>query len=251
MRLRSLVARRAHINGLWAIMAAAGFAGALVVACSSNSQPALTDDTSDDASSSSGGGSGSSGASSSGTSSSGTSSSGTSSSGASGSSSGTHDGGAGSTSGGVGDAGFTYPLDAPADAPSIVLCGSNPACDLSMQTCCVGVDALGNPTGKCIAHGAKCPLLTAAFACGGAVDCPAGKVCCGAADSVAMTAGSSCTDTCPTQSNASKTQGSAQVCRGSAECQNHMECIAQVCMGKANFNLCGLTSQDPFQCVAK
>jgi hypothetical protein len=138
------------------------------------------------------------------------------------------------------------PVDGSVTTPTIVECGGS--CNLSTQTCCLGVDALGNPTGKCIQHGAKCPILTAAFTCGGAVDCPAGKVCCGQADSTAMTAGTSCTDTCPTQSNAAQTQGSAQVCRGSAECQNRMECIAQVCRNQSKFNLCGLTSQDPFQC---
>jgi hypothetical protein len=63
------------------------------------------------------------------------------------------------------------------------------------------------------------------------------------------TADTQCATTCPTQGNS--TQGQAQVCKGNAECQNKMECIPQTCLGNANLDLCGLTSQDPFDCVAQ
>ena len=52
--------------------------------------------------------------------------------------------------------------------------------------------------------------------------------------------------TCPTQGNSM--QGQVQVCKGKAECQNKMDCIPQQCLGGANLDLCGLTSQAPFMC---
>ncbi len=93
-------------------------------------------------------------------------------------------------------------------------------------------------------------MFYAAFNCGGSVDCPSGQVCCGEADQLSGSAQTVCADSCPTMSSSSK-QGQAQVCRGNAECQNHMDCLPQQCLGTANLNLCGLTSQAPFDCVAK
>jgi hypothetical protein len=46
-------------------------------------------------------------------------------------------------------------------------------------------------------------------------------------------------------------QGQAQLCKGNAECQNGMMCIPQTCLAGANLDLCGLTSQSPFNCKAR
>jgi hypothetical protein len=120
-------------------------------------------------------------------------------------------------------------------------------CNLLNQTCCVGVDAKGNPTGTCVKHGASCPVLTAAFNCAGKSDCPTGQICCGTATTTS--AQTSCATSCPTQGNSS--QGQAQLCKGNAECQNGMTCIPQTCLEGANLDLCGLTSQAPFNCKAR
>jgi hypothetical protein len=93
-------------------------------------------------------------------------------------------------------------------------------------------------------HGQQCPLLYAAFSCEGESDCPAGEVCCGQATTTS--ASTQCAKTCPTQGNSM--QGTVQLCKGSAECQNKMNCIPQQCLGTANLDLCGLTSQAPFMC---
>lgn len=106
------------------------------------------------------------------------------------------------------------------------------------------------PTGKCIAHGAQCPLLTAAFSCGGESDCPSGQVCCGMANQATESAKTVCAASCPTESSSSM-QGQAQVCKGNYECQNGMDCIPQQCLGTANLNLCGLTMAAPFSCVQR
>ncbi len=108
------------------------------------------------------------------------------------------------------------------------------------------MDAHNNVTGKCISHGAACPILTAAFSCYGESDCPSGKVCCGTATSAS--AGTACATSCPTTGNSM--QGQAQICKGNAECQNKLQCIPQTCLEGANLDLCGLTSQAPFMCTA-
>jgi hypothetical protein len=167
--------------------------------------------------------------------------------GGSGSGSGTS--GSGSGSGGDNEAGPVSTPDASASSPTVIACGSG-TCNLKTSTCCLGEDAQGNPSGSCVAHGTTCPALTAAFSCGGAVDCPSGQVCCGEANQLEATAQTVCASSCPTMSSSS-TQGQAQVCRGNAECGNKMNCIAQTCLGSANLSLCGLTSQKPFSCVAR
>ncbi|HEX4446153.1 MAG TPA: hypothetical protein VH044_05440 [Polyangiaceae bacterium] len=168
----------------------------------------------------------------------------------SGSGSGTASGsGSGSGSSSGSDAGHVSTPDASPNSPTVITCGSG-TCNLKTNTCCVGQDAKGNTTGSCIAHGTTCPMLTVSFNCGGAVDCPSSQVCCGEADEVAVSAQTVCTDSCPTMSSSS-TKGQAQVCRGSAECGNQMDCIAQTCLGTANLSLCGLTNQKPFSCVAR
>jgi hypothetical protein len=228
----------------WSLLLVLGVSGTAfgASACGNKSPSPVSDDIDDDASAgddATGSGGGTTSSSGSGGSSGSSGSSGGS-SGSSGSSSGTHP-----------DAG-TKPHDAglpaDADAPTISPCGPTPMCDLQTQTCCVGVDAQNQPTGKCVSHGTTCPLLTAAFNCGGASDCPKGQVCCGVATS--GSADTQCATTCPTESSSSM-QGQAQVCKGSAECQNKLQCIPQTCLGSANLDLCGLTSQKPFSCVAQ
>jgi hypothetical protein len=134
-----------------------------------------------------------------------------------------------------------------ASAPSIGPCGSNPACNLQIETCCVGLDAKGGTTGTCVMHGMSCPILTAAFNCAGVSDCPKGQVCCGTATSAS--AQTQCATSCPTQGNSA--QGQVQLCKGNAECENGMPCIPQTCLEGSNLDLCGLTSQPPFKCTAR
>jgi hypothetical protein len=188
-------------------------------ACSSSSNPPLTgDDGTDDA------GGSSSGANPGSSSSSSSSSSGTTTS----SSSGGKDGG-GSSSG-----------------ATVLDCGGS--CDLATHTCCKDAVGMNN---VCVAHGAACPSsgIYGSFACEGVPDCPSGQVCCGFADEGAAKAGTQCQASCPTMSTSS-TQGQAQVCKTDGECQNKMKCTSQTCVGNANLNLCGLTSQPPYSCKA-
>ena len=214
--------RLGSVASSWAFFICAALAGTVAASACSSKSPSTTfgDDAQDDDSGTSG------------------STSGT----ASGSGSGT-----GSGSGVEMDAGKVTPPDASADTPTVIACGSG-TCNLKTSTCCLGEDAKGNPTGTCMAHGGKCPFLTAAFNCGGAADCPSGQVCCGEADQTQGSAETVCASTCPTMSSSS-TQGQAQVCRGNAECQNKLSCIPQTCLGTANLDLCGLTSAAPFSCV--
>ncbi len=212
----------------------------LSAACSSKTSGSGSgDDEGEGGSGSSGsGGSGSSGSGSGGSGSSGSASSGSASTGTvttSGSST------TGSTSGGTtGDAGVT-----------IVTCGQD-QCNLSTNTCCVGLDTQTlQPTGRCIAHNAACMSEEAAFNCGGAVDCAKGQVCCGTADKTTLQAQTFCQSSCPTTSSSDGTTGQSQVCRDSAECLNKMECIPQTCVsGFAHLDLCGLQTQQPYGCMA-
>jgi hypothetical protein len=175
---------------------------------------------------------------------SGTSSSSGSSSGGSSSSSGS------SSSGGKPDAGSSSGTlaDASADAATVLDCGG--PCNLQTNTCCLAM----NQNGTCVPHGTACGtsggLPEAAFNCEGASDCPSGQVCCGVANETQLTAGTVCKATCPTMSS-SPSQGQVQVCKGNAECQNKMNCIAQTCVNGSNLNLCGLTSQAPYSCKAR
>jgi hypothetical protein len=166
------------------------------------------------------------------------SSSGTSSSSGASSGSSNHD--AGSSSGGT--------TDASANSPTVLDCGGS--CNLTTNTCCLASDM----TGHCVTHGTACGtsggLPEAEFDCLGASDCPSGQVCCGIADENQLEAKTVCMATCPTMSSSS-TQGQVQLCKGNAECQNKMDCIAQTCLANSNFNLCGLTSQAPYSCKAR
>jgi hypothetical protein len=239
---------RLRLSASWSLLFVAGLCFPGVGCASKNTGPVdLGDDSEGGSGSSTGGGGTGSTSGSTGSGGGETSSSGSGSTSGSGS-------GSGSSSGSHPDAGTVLVIDAggppplPADptAPSIGQCGSTANCDLRTQTCCVGVDAHNNVTGKCISHGAACPILTAAFSCYGESDCPSGKVCCGTATSAS--AGTACATSCPTQGNSM--QGQAQICKGDAECQNKMQCIPQTCLDGANLDLCGLTSQAPFMCTA-
>ena len=235
MRLRSMTS--------WRMPLAYGtLAGSLLLAaCSSKTTSSFGDDMSsgDDASSGSGSGQASGSGSGSG------SESGTSSgSGGSGSSSGASSGSHSGSTTGAKDGGGGSPRDAGADGPTVIDCGGD--CNLSTNTCCLSQTMQGT----CVARSQKCPQFNAAFSCGGAVDCPQGQVCCGVANQALGQAKTTCMASCPTVSP-SMTQGQAQVCRGTAECQNGMDCIPQTCLSMANLSLCGLTAQKPFSCVAQ
>jgi hypothetical protein len=210
------------------------------------------DDDSGQTSSSSG--SSSSSPSSSGTSS-GSSSGDVSSSGSSGSSSGQPTSSGSSSSSSSGGALVDAPPPPPYDGGPQT-CGTQsgaPDCWLKTSTCCV--DQILH--GSCVPHDMACPadpLPQAAFSCLGAIDCDAGSVCCGVANSTAgmATADTACQAVAPgacAPTVSTATTGAAQLCVTSAECPAGVECIAQQCVGNSNFRLCGLHSEAPFSCV--
>jgi hypothetical protein len=129
---------------------------------------------------------------------------------------------------------------------TVIDCGGS--CNLSTHTCCK--DALGD-NNSCVTHGTACPALHGSFACEGEVDCPSGQICCGYADEGSGDAGTECRPKgmCATESMSS-TQGQAQVCKTTTECDNKMACTSQTCVGGANLFLCGLTSKPPYSCTA-
>ncbi len=234
----------------WAAALGAVSATLAFASCSSNSPGPLGGDQGNSGSDTGSGSSGSGSGAGTGTASGSGGGAGSGSGASSGTSSGLDSGSApDAKSGGDGGAPLGYTiLDAAPDGPTTVTCGSG-TCNLSTHTCCLSQDLQGDPTGTCIKHGTACTGIAAAFNCGGAVDCPANQVCCGEADNSGPigSAKTVCAATCPTMSPSSE-QGQAQVCRASAECQNGMPCIPQTCLGKANLNLCGLTTADPFDC---
>jgi hypothetical protein len=127
-------------------------------------------------------------------------------------------------------------------------------CDLKTNTCCLDQFLVA----RCISKPMTCPSNNVSFGCLQATDCPSGQVCCGLADSSAMTATTSCATiasgtNCPGMS--SMTMGYAQFCQTDGECKNHQACIKQSCpinssLPPAVFKLCGLQNHQPYNCTA-
>jgi hypothetical protein len=130
------------------------------------------------------------------------------------------------------------------------MCGTTP-CDLRSNTCCISLTL----ETRCIAGvSASCKSTEAAVHCLQACECPDNGVCCGVDNTLvgfvesecqAVPAGGLCN---PHPQTA--TQASEQLCKTDAECTNGQGCISQTCIDGAMLNICGLQSQDPFDCVA-
>jgi hypothetical protein len=153
----------------------------------------------------------------------------------------------GDGSGGNGDGGgcSSYPP---------LVCGGGP-CDLGSHTCCVTVQLAE----RCLAGtGAVCnSMKEASVHCSNACDCPTGQSCCGTIDLLSDSVQSTCQTLNPSVSGgncppypATVSQASGQLCFVDSECQNGQACIYQTCIYGAQFHICGLQSQSPFNCVA-
>jgi hypothetical protein len=144
-----------------------------------------------------------------------------------------------------GDSGSECPAYVPRD------CGSE-KCDLRTHTCCVSVSLQT----MCVPGTGSdaCPSNQASVHCLDSCECPAGKVCCGVENTLIGAVYSEC-QAVPNPGYCSpypqtSTEASAQFCSRDDECRNGQKCIAQTCEFGAMFNICGLQSQDPFQCKA-
>jgi hypothetical protein len=126
-------------------------------------------------------------------------------------------------------------------------------CDLRSNTCCITLTLQE----RCIpGAAAKCNSNEAAIHCANACDCSGGNVCCGVANVLVGAVQTVC-QSIPdgglcNPHPATNTQASAQLCNVNAampECKNGQNCIAQTCEYGANLSICGLQSQDPFDCI--
>jgi hypothetical protein len=127
-------------------------------------------------------------------------------------------------------------------------CGYGETCDLRYNTCCVSP----NLTTRCVAKPEPCETSEDSVACLQSCECPGGQVCCGYYFELEQVVGSSCRavaqgDFCQPHPQ-TNTQAAAQLCGTQAEC-TQSDCVSQTCEG-VSFNICGLQSQDPFDCVA-
>ncbi len=129
--------------------------------------------------------------------------------------------------------------------------GTPTTCDLRSNTCCITISLAE----RCIpGANAKCNSNEAAVHCSNACDCFGGNVCCGVINTLVGAVQTICQDIpdgglCnphpPTN-----TQASGQLCTTDGECKNGQGCIHQTCELGATLNVCGLQSQDPFNCMA-
>ena len=128
--------------------------------------------------------------------------------------------------------------------------GTATTCDLRSNTCCITISL----DERCIpGANAKCNSNEAAVHCSNACDCFNGNVCCGVINTLVGAVQTICQDIpdgglCnphpPTN-----TQASGQLCTTDDECKNGQGCINQTCEFGAVLNVCGLQSQDPFDCM--
>ncbi len=130
------------------------------------------------------------------------------------------------------------------------LCGTTP-CDLRSNTCCISLTLQTS----CIAGAsAKCPSNEAAIHCLQACECGGGLSCCGVDNTLVGIVQTQCQSVpngglCSPHPQTTA-QASAQLCKLSSECKNGQACIAQTCVYGAMLSICGVQSQDPFDCKA-
>jgi hypothetical protein len=153
----------------------------------------------------------------------------------------------------AGDAMASMPDAAPTNAcPNYVApnCGAT-ACDLRSNTCCVDFSF----DTRCIpGANAKCNSNEATLHCTSACECEVGSVCCGVENTILGVVQTQCQAVpdgglCNPHPQTT-TQASAQICQTTDECRNGQDCIKQTCIYGATLSVCGLQSQDPFDCEA-
>jgi hypothetical protein len=128
-------------------------------------------------------------------------------------------------------------------------CGFGSTCDLRYNTCCVNAQLQT----RCIAKPEPCEPSEDSVACTQACECPGGQVCCGFYYDLMQVVGSACQkvdqgNLCQPNPQ-TNTQASAQLCGTQEEC-TQSQCINQTCVDGVTLSVCGLQSQDPFDCVA-
>jgi hypothetical protein len=152
----------------------------------------------------------------------------------------------------AGDAMATMPDAEPNVCPASYtppLCGLSP-CNLRSNTCCVTFSL----ETRCIpGANAKCESNEATLHCTQACECSNGDVCCGVENSILGVVQTECQSIpdgglCNPHPQTT-TQASAQICTTDEECKNGMGCLKQSCVYGAVLSVCGLQSQDPFDCV--
>jgi|HubBroStandDraft_4_1064222.scaffolds.fasta_scaffold40698_2 hypothetical protein len=133
-------------------------------------------------------------------------------------------------------------------------CGYGPdggftTCDLRSTTCCITPTL----TGRCVPKPQPCEPSEDSVACLQACECPGGQVCCGYYYDLMQVVGSACQTVAPgglcMPNPQTNTQASAQLCGTQAEC-TQSQCINQTCIDDITLNVCGLQSQDPFDCAS-
>jgi hypothetical protein len=127
-------------------------------------------------------------------------------------------------------------------------CGFGETCDLRYNTCCVSASL----TTRCVAKPQPCEPQEDSVACVQACECPGSQVCCGFYYDLMQVVGSSCQTVAEgnvCQPATTNTVSTAQLCGTQKEC-TQSECINQTCVDGITLNVCGLQSQDPFDCVS-
>ena len=144
-----------------------------------------------------------------------------------------------------------------------IYCAANMPCALASDTCCVGALGMGSCKSGHNGCGASALGPQAAFECVEDTDCPTNQVCCGYVDTTMDTAGSKCqaigaNNKCPAP--VANTQSAVQFCQKTCECKDGSECIPQACsiggagsgIPPANLTLCGLQTSSGFgNCTAR
>jgi hypothetical protein len=134
------------------------------------------------------------------------------------------------------------------------LCDATNPCDLTKNTCCVGITGAGTCT---TGHNGCGGALDATLECVEDTDCPTNQVCCGFFDMSAGMAGSKCQDVSGNGNKCSPaptaTQDSVQFCQKTCECKDGSECIPQNCnVGlpiPAHLTMCGLQQMGSYNCT--
>ncbi len=124
------------------------------------------------------------------------------------------------------------------------------SCDLRTSTCCVNLSFQT----RCLKKPMQCdPKMEASLHCLQSCECPVGQVCCGVANTILGVITSECQSIpdgglCNPHPQ-TNTQSSEQLCGTDAECTAGQGCIKQTCEYGVTLQICGLQSQDPFDCM--
>jgi hypothetical protein len=123
-------------------------------------------------------------------------------------------------------------------------------CDLRTSIGCVSL--MGQV--RCLKRSMQCdPKMEASIHCLQSCECPVGEVCCGVANTILGVVTSECQSIpdgglCNPHPQ-TNTQSSEQLCGTDAECTAGQGCIKQTCELGVTLEICGLQSQDPFDCM--